>query len=86
MKLRFGSGGCVASGIEARIAGSDAGEAVAASFYLNRKKAGDDGSAPFERKLAAKALSRSNKNRVEAIVTTRDGRLTTVQRAAPPHC
>jgi N-acetylglucosamine-6-sulfatase len=86
LKLAFqNGGGCVASGVQARLTGGSAGEVQSASFFA-RGKAGQDGSAPFERKIGADELSRSRKNRIRAIATMLDGRLATVQATTPPRC
>jgi arylsulfatase A-like enzyme len=86
LKLQFASGGgCIASGVQARLAGGSAGEVQSARFFA-RGKAGQDGSAPFERKIGADELSGSRKNRIRAIATMLDGRVATVQATAPPRC
>jgi N-acetylglucosamine-6-sulfatase len=86
LKVEFGNGGgCVAGGVRARIAGASAAEITSASFFA-RGKAGQDGSAPFERKIGAKELSGSRKNRIRAIATMLDGRLATIQATVPPRC
>jgi N-acetylglucosamine-6-sulfatase len=86
LKLEFrNGGGCVASGVQARITGGSAGEVQSAGFFA-RGKAGQDGSAPFERKIGADELSRSHKNRIRAIAMMLDGRLAGVQATTPPRC
>jgi N-acetylglucosamine-6-sulfatase len=88
LKLKLGfqnGGGCVASGVQARLAGGSAGEVQSARFFA-RGKAGQDGSAPFERKIGADKLSSSRKNRIRAIATMLDGRVATVQATTPPRC
>jgi N-acetylglucosamine-6-sulfatase len=88
LKLKLGfenGGGCVASGVRARLRGGSAGEVQSASFYA-KGKAGQDGSAPFARKIGAGELSGSRKNRIRAIATMLDGRLAGVEAIAPPRC
>jgi N-acetylglucosamine-6-sulfatase len=86
LKLEFrNGGGCVASGVQARITGGSAGQVQSAGFFA-RGKAGQDGSAPFERKIGADELSRSHKNRIRAIAMMLDGRLAGVQATTPPRC
>jgi N-acetylglucosamine-6-sulfatase len=86
LKLQYrNGGGCVASGVRARLTGGSAGEVQSASFFA-RGKAGQDGSAPFVRKIGAGGLSRSRKNRIRANATMLDGRLASVQATTPPRC
>jgi N-acetylglucosamine-6-sulfatase len=87
LRLEFRSaGGCVASGIVARLTGGSRGEVESARFLARGKKAGADGRAPFERKVGAGQLSGSRKNRIGAIATMLDGRRASVVRSAPPRC
>ncbi len=89
LKLRLGfrnGGGCVASGISAKLAGADADHVERARFFAGTGKAGSDGSSPFERKIGAGQLSGGSKNRISAIATLRDGRDLTVTRSAPAAC
>ena len=86
LKLEFrNGGGCVASGVRTRLTGGSVAEVQSASFYA-RGKAGQDASAPFERKIGAGELSRTRKNRIRAIATMLDGRLASVEATAPPRC
>ena len=59
---------------------------LGARFYLDGRKAGKDGAAPFDTKVGAKRLDGSGKNRLSANVTLLDGRDFTVKRSAPDAC
>ena len=85
LKFRNG-GGCVANGIRAKVSGGSAPEVLGARFYLDGRKAGKDGAAPFDTKVGAKRLDGSGKNRLSANVTLLDGRDFTVKRSAPDAC
>jgi arylsulfatase A-like enzyme len=87
LKLEFDNGGgCVASGVKVRLVGGDAGSADRARFFVNDRKAGKDGAAPFKRKVGAGRLSSSRKNRIEVLATVLDGRVSTVGRSIPEAC
>jgi arylsulfatase A-like enzyme len=86
LALEFRSGGgCVASGIEARVRGGDSGEALAARFFVNRRGGVQDSSRPLARKLPRSLLGGKG-NRVTANVTMLDGRVATVVAKAPGAC
>jgi N-acetylglucosamine-6-sulfatase len=86
LKLAFrNEGGCVASGLRARLTGGSAGEVQSARFF-SRGQAGEDGRPRFERKIGARELGRTQRNRIRATATMLDGRLSTVQATAPPRC
>jgi arylsulfatase A-like enzyme len=81
LKLRLGfqsGGGCVASGIGARIKGRDDGQVVQARFYANGRKA--------KKSIGAGQLSGSHKNRISATAVMLDGREVTVEKSAPEAC
>jgi N-acetylglucosamine-6-sulfatase len=89
LKLEFdfqSGGGCIASGIRVRIAGPDSAQVMAVRFYAGGRRAGGDGTAPFQRKVGRRRLSHSRKNRLSALATTLDGRQTTIAETAPPAC
>ena len=89
LKLKLGfrrADGCVADGLRAKLAGAGVGEALDARFYANGRRAGGDGSAPFEGKIGARKLRRGGKNRIAANVTMLDGRQVTAKGAAPRAC
>jgi arylsulfatase A-like enzyme len=87
LKLTYRSdGGCVASGVRAKLTGGDAGSADLARFFVNSKKAGADTAPPFTRTIGAGRLNSARKNAIEALVTTLDGRVTTLRRSVPDAC
>ncbi len=88
LQLKFGAGrgGCVAGGVRAKASGADVPNSESARFYVNGRRAGADGSSPFDETIGAKLLRGTAKNRVIANVTLTDGRIVTVKRAAPAAC
>ena len=87
LRLQFRSdGGCVVSGVRARLTGADRGEVESARFFARGRKSGVDGQAPFRRRIGAARLSRSCKNEIRAVATMLDGRQASIQRTAPPRC
>src|SRR5262249_47187125 len=86
LKLSFGGGGCVSSGVRARVVGRDAGQALDAVFYAGNRKAASDVSAPLSGRIGSGRLSGSHRNRITALVDVLDGRKTSVSRSAPARC
>ena len=83
VRFRRGAGGCVDSGVRVGVIGKQRKQALSARFFVGSRKAGRDFKRPLRRKIGHARLRRGGKNRISAIVTVLDGRLTTISKTIP---
>ena len=87
LKLSFDrEDGCITGGVQIRLAGSDADEALQGRIYSRSRKSGVDNSGPIEGKVGAKLLSAKRKNRLTVNATLLDGRVASVTATVPRGC
>ena len=85
-RFRRGPNGCVDGGVRVRVIGKQRKQALDASFFAGKRKAGRDLKRPLRRKVPRKKLRRRGKTRIRALVTMIDGRRTTITKAVPRKC